>query len=185
MRLREQLPKEVVAKTALQVALLLNTLDAFLDADHVGFYIAASGECDPALAAHCAHLMEKKLYLPVMEDGLKGSLAFYPFPWGSELITNTFGIAEPNIANQQPITVKQLDCVLVPLVAFDENGHRLGRGAGCFDRYFSDIASLPKDQRPMLIGLAYEFQKIDPFIPDAWDVPLDCVVTEKQIYHRA
>jgi 5-formyltetrahydrofolate cyclo-ligase len=64
---------------------------------------------------------------------------------------------------------------IVPGLAFDERGARLGRGAGCFDR------ALPRFSAAARIGLAYEFQ-ILPFLPEApWDVRMDIVVSDERV----
>jgi len=74
-----------------------------------------------------------------------------------------------------------LDIVFVPLVAFDEKCHRIGMGVGYYDRTFNFKLANQK-QPPMLIGLAYEFQKVPSISPQSWDVPVDAVVSEKQLY---
>jgi 5,10-methenyltetrahydrofolate synthetase len=82
-----------------------------------------------------------------------------PFPTDSELVTPT--------------------AVLLPLVGWDEAGHRLGYGAGFFDL---TLASLPK--RPVVIGVAYELARMVSIHPQSWDVPMDWVVTERGVYRR-
>lgn len=64
--------------------------------------------------------------------------------------------------------------VFVPLVGFDGTGHRLGNGGGYFDRTLADPAS-----RPVTIGVGYEFGRLDTIYPQAHDVPLDAIVTER------
>ncbi|MGA0001768.1 MAG: 5-formyltetrahydrofolate cyclo-ligase [Steroidobacteraceae bacterium] len=75
-----------------------------------------------------------------------------------------------------------LDLVIVPCVAFDGAGHRLGFGAGYYDRHFSFLALRSAWRRPLLVGLAFEFQRVDRLQPAPWDVPLWAVVTEKHFY---
>ena len=70
----------------------------------------------------------------------------------------------------------EVDLVIVPLVAFDENGNRIGHGGGYYDRF------LKKYPRAKKIGLAYELQKIDEVPAEPHDVPLDAVITEAQVY---
>ena len=70
-----------------------------------------------------------------------------------------------------------LDLVLVPLVAFDRRGTRLGMGAGYYDRFFGSIA---RALRPRIVGVAHEVQRSAADLPAAaWDVPLDGVLTER------
>jgi 5-formyltetrahydrofolate cyclo-ligase len=85
-----------------------------------------------------------------------------------------------SVSRNQPhrrIDPRRLDVVLLPLVAFDANGWRLGFGAGFYDRKFSFLRR-QFVTRPILIGVGYEFQRVPPQIPNTWDVLLNAVVTE-------
>ena len=73
-----------------------------------------------------------------------------------------------------------LDAILVPLVGFDDRGHRLGMGGGVYDRALADLARRPR--RPRLIGVAFEFQRQPRLREAAWDQPLDQVVTDVRRY---
>ena len=114
--------------------------------------------------------------MPVISD--QTELQFYVINSNTSFKKNKFGIDEPIIKNQKPISPDQLDLILMPLVAFDQNGNRLGRGAGFYDRALQFAKNKLHDQRPILIGLAYEFQKVDHLIPESWDIKMDLVVTE-------
>jgi 5-formyltetrahydrofolate cyclo-ligase len=82
----------------------------------------------------------------------------------------------PYPADSQEITP---DAVLLPMNGWDQQGYRLGYGAGFFDR---TLASLPK--RPLVIGVSYELAKMDSIHPQSWDLPMDYVVTERGVYRR-
>jgi 5-formyltetrahydrofolate cyclo-ligase len=71
------------------------------------------------------------------------------------------------------------DSVLLPMIAFDDAGCRLGYGGGFFDR---TLAALPR--RPNVIGIAYELGHVPTIYPQPWDVPVDFVVTEYGVYER-
>ena len=73
----------------------------------------------------------------------------------------------------------QPDSVLLPVVAFDAGGYRLGYGGGYFDRTLAAIA-----RRPLVIAVAYEFMFIESIHPQPHDLPVDCVVTERGVYRR-
>ena len=72
----------------------------------------------------------------------------------------------------------QHDVVLVPLVAFDETGQRLGQGGGFYDRAIAAAGA----SRPLLIGVAHAFQQVRSVPVEAWDMPLDAVVTEERVH---
>ena len=89
---------------------------------------------------------------------------------------NRFGIAEPPASNPH-IQPEDIDAVLAPLVAFDDQGHRLGMGGGYYDRFLPRLnAGTP------LIGVAFACQQYEQPLPrEAWDVPLHAVVTENGV----
>jgi 5-formyltetrahydrofolate cyclo-ligase len=71
------------------------------------------------------------------------------------------------------------EAVLLPMNGWDRQGYRLGYGAGFFDR---TLASLAK--KPLVVGISYELAKLDTIHPQAWDLPMDYVVTERGVYRR-
>ena len=76
--------------------------------------------------------------------------------------------------DDRPIDPDTLDVALVPLLGFDDHGQRLGMGGGFYDRYFSSA-----EQRPWIVGIAYDIQRLEKSLPsEPWDVMLDAVVTE-------
>lgn len=93
---------------------------------------------------------------------------------------NRFGILEP-AAIGAPMPAKQFDVVLVPLVAFDRAGNRLGMGAGFYDRAMAFRLNNPKTLRPLLVGLAHHFQEVNSLNAQAWDVPLDVILTDREL----
>ena len=86
---------------------------------------------------------------------------------------NDFGIEEP--AGDEIVLPQDLDLVLLPLVAWDERGNRLGMGAGYYDRALAAVADC---KRPLRVGIAYGIQKVDQLPADPWDVRLHQVITE-------
>ena len=149
---------------------------AFINSHLIGAYLAEDGEIDPQYIIDCAWKLGKKIYLPVMSDRRDYHLDFYEHHKKSKLLINKFSIREP-IANTKPIMPWQLDLVLLPLVAFDNNCNRIGRGAGFYDRCFAFVNELPKQPRPNLVGLAHPEQKISDLKPEIWDVAMDFIVT--------
>ena len=89
------------------------------------------------------------------------------------LETSRFGIGEPRSGEAIPLT--GIDLIVLPGVAFDEQGIRLGYGLGCYDR------ALAATKRPTLVGLAYDFQVIASLPREEHDIPVDYVVTERRI----
>ena len=90
------------------------------------------------------------------------------------LVPHSYGMREPNPASCPVFPIDQIELVLVPGVAFDPRGYRIGYGLGCYDQF------LPTCPQATWIGLAYEAQMIDDTLPQAWDVPLHQIFTESR-----
>jgi 5-formyltetrahydrofolate cyclo-ligase len=84
-----------------------------------------------------------------------------------------YGLREPD---GPPITVSEVGLVLVPLLAYDTNGNRLGSGKGYYDRFFAANPEL--SEHAVIMGVAYSAQGVDALPTEPHDYPLDAVVTE-------
>ena len=107
---------------------------------------------------------------------------FVPLCADAKLAINAFGIHEPVHSPHERIPVLHLDVIFMPLVAFDARGWRIGSGAGFYDRCLRHLRDARRWRRPLLIGVAYEHQRVETLTPDAWDVPMDGVLTERRLY---
>ena len=93
---------------------------------------------------------------------------------GEKLIKSVFGVYEP----QGQAYTGKIDVVIVPLLAVNSRGYRLGYGGGYYDRFLKGAAAVKA-------GIAYDFQLTDEFEEDWWDEPLDLLITERGIYRFA
>ncbi|WP_099189973.1 5-formyltetrahydrofolate cyclo-ligase [Tepidibacter mesophilus] len=109
-------------------------------------------------------LNEKKLLLSQIKD------------IETEVSIGTYGIREPKSEFIRPVNVKELDIVIVPAVAYDINGYRLGYGGGYYDRFLESI----RDDC-ITIGIAFEIQLFDEIPKENHDAQLDYIITEKRI----
>ena len=134
------------------------------DGARIGAYMASDGEVDLTPVIELCRQRSLAVALPVIvADGLR----FADYRPGEPLHRNRYGILEPaSTADAVPTLV------LTPLVAFDGQGHRLGRGGGYYDRY---LATYPGAER---IGIAHECQRATRLPAGPLDVPLAAVVTE-------
>jgi 5-formyltetrahydrofolate cyclo-ligase len=92
----------------------------------------------------------------------------------SLLVSSTFSVPEP-IGNEIPARKEDIRAVIVPLIAFDRKGHRLGYGAGYYDRFLSGNPGLMK------IGVAFSCQEVPETQSDENDIAMDMIVTEDEI----
>jgi 5-formyltetrahydrofolate cyclo-ligase len=108
-----------------------------------------------------------RVYVPRLAGG---GLRFVPLR--GALRANRFHIAEPVGAGRPP----RLDLIVLPLVAFDGSGRRLGMGGGYYDRW---LARARPWRRPLRVGLAFAAQEVPAVPAGARDARLDAVVTER------
>jgi len=148
----------------------------------VAFYLPIDGELDPGPAIRRALGRGCQVFVPVITSFRARHMRFVP--WTPALATrrNRWGIREPEGAG---IDGRWLDLAVVPCVAFDASGTRLGLGAGFYDRHFDWLAGRSAWRCPRLVGLAHDFQRVDRLQRADWDVPLWGIVTDRGVYGRA
>lgn len=152
----------------------IRSLNQYRHAKRIALYHATNGEVDLGSIWRSAPLHGKYCYFPVMSH--EHSLLFLPATPATAFSRNQFGILEPETDSEHAIAPNELDLIIAPLVAFDPYGTRLGMGKGYYDQTLATL------KPHLLLGVAYEFQ-LHPYIaPKPWDVRLDAVVTEKNIY---
>jgi 5-formyltetrahydrofolate cyclo-ligase len=149
----------------------------------VAIYAAFDGELGTAAVAREARRRGCRVFLPVITDLRRRRMRFVEWRDGVPLVRQRNGIAAPAIAGAT-LPPRWLDLVLVPLVAFDAHGHRLGTGGGFYDRHFAFRRLRSGWRRPLLVGWAHDFQRVDSIASARWDVPLDLIVTDARVYRR-
>ena len=177
---RALLPDER-ASASRQFARILRRSNLLRPGRRVAVYVAHDREADPSAIVRLARRNRCALYLPAIADYRRRRMEFRRYARDTRLRPNRYGIAEPERAAPR-IAVRHLDLVLVPLVAVDPSGTRLGTGAGFYDRCLQHLRAGRRWRRPKLIGLGYEFQRVATLEARAWDVPLDALLTEKDLY---
>ena len=157
----------------------LETLPEFLVDLRIGAYWAVRGELPLSHALPALFRRGQIVCLPVL--GPEQRLRFAPWLPGQDLAANRYGIPEPEQNPANAVDPHALDLVLVPLLAFDRRGHRLGSGGGWYDRSFAFLQNRPRPANTVLVGIGYAFQEV-PMLPvEAHDVRLDFVVTEREL----
>lgn len=138
-------------------------------------YMALAGETDTSALLEDAWAKGRTVLLPLCSATEKGRMDFYPCPGRHALRPGFRGILEPDptLAPTAPTP----DLLILPGVAFDRQGFRLGMGGGYYDRFLSRS---PWPGVPCL-GLAFGFQVVDSLPHEAWDLPVHAIGTEKEL----
>lgn len=175
LALRDALSPEVRAEAA---AAMLRHIDtpAFRRAfDPAGATVSGfwpiRSEPDIRPLMECLRIMGARLCLPVVLD--RETIVFRAYLAGAPVVKTGFGTTGPD----ETAAVVDPDLMLVPLSAFDRHGHRIGYGAGHYDRAIARLDALGR--RPRRIGIAFACQEVAsvPFEPH--DIPLDAILTEE------
>ena len=145
------------------------------DSGYVAGYWAMDGE----IALHAWQLQlprECRYCLPVLHAD--DSLRFAPWRPGEALAGNRFGIPEPDVAPDALLPADAMSLVVMPLVGYDRDGHRLGMGGGWYDRTFAVRHRTPAP--PWLAGAAFAIQETAVLPREDWDVRLDALCNERE-----
>ena len=173
---RRTLSEQAQAQAAHGLLAHLRSRPELRRARRVAVYLPRDGEIDPGPIAEWLYLRRCLVFLPVIDPITRGSqrLRFAPWRPDTSFCSNRFGIPEPVVTDTVPGWT--LDLVLLPLVAFDARGNRLGMGGGFYDRSF-DLRR-PRAHRPRLIGLAHDLQEVEELPAAEHDVPLHGIATD-------
>jgi 5-formyltetrahydrofolate cyclo-ligase len=141
-------------------------------------YVSIRGELDPAGALAAARAAGLAVALPRVDTAWPPRLRFHRTRGDADLADGPYGLTEP-LPSCPELAVEDLDILLVPGLAFDAGGRRIGYGGG----YYDDVGRrLRESGRPGLrIGFAHDFQVIDRCPSDERDVAVDLVVTESRV----
>ena len=138
------------------------------DHEIVSAYWPIRSEIDPRPLIELLFARGQRVVLPkVTPDGL----VFREWHEGEELVAGGLGLSEP----RDDLPPLDPTAMIVPLAAFDRRGHRIGYGAGYYDRA---IDRLSRSNPPLTIGFAFETQEIAEVPAEPHDCPLDHIVTE-------
>ncbi|MFQ5994286.1 MAG: 5-formyltetrahydrofolate cyclo-ligase [Acidiferrobacterales bacterium] len=148
----------------------------------IACYVAHDGEIDPRAIVEHIWARHKYCYFPIVPPTCQELLWFAPADTDTTFAPNRFEGLEPVIDQRQWVRAQALDLILLPLVAFDGRGNRLGRGGGYYDRSLTFLREREKTRTPTVIGLAHDFQHVDHIDVTARDIPLQAVITDEQVY---
>lgn len=176
--LRRAMTEDQQAQAAEQLAELALNYAPITHARNIALFLSVDGELNTRpLIARLWHL-KKVVYLPVLHPFSPGHLLFLRYTPDTPLHINKLRIPEPPLDIRQLITLDQLDLMMVPLVAFDQHGQRLGMGGGFYDRTLQNW----RQHGFLPVGLAHDCQQVDSLPVAEWDVPLPAVMTPSKLW---
>ncbi len=149
-------------------------LHNFTSATKIALYAHHANEVKTDSVLQRATQSGKEVYYPIVSGS---TLQFYRVRTINDLSADAYGIMAPGLKNtERQAPVSELDIVVIPGIAFDEAGTRVGFGKGYYDRALSGLKA------GTIVGLAYEFQIVSGWIPvEAHDIPVSIVVTEERV----
>jgi 5-formyltetrahydrofolate cyclo-ligase len=170
-QLRDQVDPAFAESASQGIWNILCKLAEFNKAKGIGAFASTPSEINTYSILEGSLELGKRLYLPKITKD-KNQFYFYNVQDFKKLTKGPFGILEPS--GNKPADWEEIDLVLVPGLAFDMTGNRLGFGKGYYDR----VLPLLK-KSTLTIGLGYSFQIVEKIPTESHDVPLKAVLSEK------
>lgn len=174
--LRNQLSQQQQDSAGIALAERLLLLVKQRNAQRVSLFFSMDGEIDTRPTIDALWQAGVEVYLPVIHPFNHQQMLFIRYQPDTPLIRSRLGILEPQLDCRQVCPPTQLDILFTPLVAFDQQGHRLGMGGGYYDRTLAHHYR-ERRSRPQVIGLAHNCQQTQTVPIDPWDIPLAEIIT--------
>lgn len=139
--------------------------------DAIMIYLSMKSEVDTWQLVQSLFDMKKRVIAPVVDTDSGKLIPRQILNLDKDLVKHKYGMYEPNVSC--PIFPSdQLQLIIVPAIAFDYQGYRLGYGKGFYDRFLSTCPNA------VTIGLAFQLQFVDNTYPQQWDIPVQHIFTE-------
>lgn len=171
-RLRRSLDPEQRARFNARITDFLVNEESLRSAQCIAAFCAFDGEPDISPAFSLMHARGQQICLPCIDEQA-GTLDMKAWSPESEMTPGLAGIDQPG--NAATVALNKIDVLLIPLVAWDDTGNRIGMGAAYYDRY---LAQQSKASKPRRIGIAYHLQRVEVVPAEHHDVPLHALVSE-------
>lgn len=175
---RRQLTPEEQKIAAEQAKLNALQHPKIAQAKNIALFLSFDGEINTQPLIDALWQQNKQVYLPVLHPFSAHHLLFLHYRPDTQLVKNRFNIAEPPLDVRDVLPPEQLDVMLIPLVAFDSQGQRLGMGGGFYDRTLENW----RQSGFYPIGLAHDCQQVELLPIAPWDIPLPEIITPKKIW---
>jgi 5-formyltetrahydrofolate cyclo-ligase len=175
-KVRDALTRAEIETKSRAIAARLYDLPAYRESRTILFFLSFRSEVDTAPMVVASIARGKQVAVPKAVPETRQLIPSLLLDPQRDLAPGFYGIPEPHPKSLRPLDPGALDLIIVPGVAFDESGNRLGYGGGYYDRFFP----LLKPRVP-LVALAFELQILSAVPVDQWDRRVDYIVTEKRL----
>lgn len=155
------------------------SLDVYLQSRAVMAYVDFRNEVQTSDLINCSLAAGKLLTVPITDTREKRLIPSRVLAYPGDLAPGFWGIMEPRQSCVRPVDPGELDLVIVPGVAFDSKGNRLGYGGGFYDRFLIRTRADTVNVAPV-----FEAQIVAEVLPGPLDVPVDIIVTEERMIMR-
>jgi len=179
MARRAGLSAEAVSTASEDALSLIRSLAEWRQAREVLVYWPVRGEVD--VRPLVAELWQRgcRVLMPRCRPDAYGEMDIACAACEDELVPGPFTLMEPDAGKCPPVDHCSPDMALIPGVCFDRRGYRLGFGGGYYDRLLATEGM----KRPLLLGIGYSFQLVESLPVQPWDMPVDIVCTEEELWH--
>ena len=174
---RESLTLQQIQVKSKSIETKLFALAEYRQAGTVMAYVDFRGEVQTGGILTHILAQNKRLFLPVTDVPGKKLLPAEVVNLTDDLAAGTWGITEPKAHCRPLAKPEEIDLVIIPGVAFDTLGNRLGYGKGFYDRFLPNLK-----ENAVLVALAFEEQITDNIYPEDDDVPVHLLITELSIW---
>ena len=172
---RSSLSDKEINEKSKEIEKKLFSLDKFLSAKTVMIYMSAFGEVRTDAIIERLISDKKKVVVPITHTDTE-TLTLSYINSMDDFTKGAYGIREPSSINE--CNVSDIDAILVPGIAFDVKGNRIGFGKGYYDKLLSESEAIK-------IALCYDFQIVQEIDADEHDIPMDMIITEERIISNA
>jgi 5-formyltetrahydrofolate cyclo-ligase len=173
---RDQISTEEIVEKSSLIAERLYSFPAYLKANTVMFFIAFGSEVNTKAMVEETIKRGKLALAPKAMPKTRELIPSQIIDWEQDLAPGSYNIPEPREDKLRPLEPEKIDLLIVPGVAFDQKGNRLGYGGGYYDRFFP----LLKTGTP-LVALVFDLQILPDVPVDEWDHRVDCIITDKRV----